>query len=81
MTRIPDSNSAPLSAAAVTELARITGIPVDDAAMAARVAAGAATAVAAVREGIAIVVDSDVVPFDCETDYLAALERLADDAP
>lgn len=81
MTRIPDSNSAPLSAAAVTELARITGIPVDDAAMAARIAAGAATAVAAVREGIAIVVDSDVVPFDCETDYLAALERLADDAP
>lgn len=81
MTRIPDSNSAPLSAAAVTELARITGIPVDDAAMAARIAAGAATAVAAVRAGIAIVVDSDVVPFDCETDYLAALERLADDAP
>lgn len=81
MPRIPDSNSAPLSAAAVTELARITGIPVDDAAMAARIAAGAATAVAAVREGIAIVVDSDVVPFDCETDYLAALERLADDAP
>lgn len=81
MTRIPDSNSAPLSAAAVTELARITGIPVDDAAMAARIAAGAATAVAAVREGMAIVGDSDVVPFDCETDYLAALERLADDAP
>ena len=53
MARTPDSNVAPLSAAAVMELARITGVPVDDAAMAARIAAGAANAVAAVREGLA----------------------------
>lgn len=80
MARTPDSNVAPLSAAAVMELARITGVPVDDAAMAARIAAGAANAVAAVREGLAIVATTGVVTFDHDTDYLAALERLADDA-
>ena len=81
MARTPDSNVAPLSAAAVMELARITGVPVDDAAMAARIAAGAANAVAAVREGLTIVATNGVVPFDHDTDHLAALERLADDAP
>jgi len=56
-------------------------VPVDDAAMAARIAAGAANAVAAVREGLTIVATNGVVPFDHDTDHLAALERLADDAP
>ena len=71
--------SSPLTAAAVMELARITGIPVDDAAMAARIAAGAATAVAAVHAGVVATQQAGIVLFDYETDYLAALERLADD--
>lgn len=74
-------NPETLSAQAVLELARVTGVAVDDEAMAARIAAGAANAVAAVREGLTIVATNGVVPFDHDTDHLAALERLADDAP
>lgn len=72
---------AVLSAQAVMELSRVTGIPVDDAAMAARIAAGAGTAVAAVREGLCAVEAQGVQLFDHETDHLAALESLAEPSP
>lgn len=68
-----------LSADAVLELAALTGLPVDDAAMAARIAAGAGAAVAAVRAAAASVTDEAML-FDREpSEYLAVLESLADD--
>ncbi|MGA1384998.1 MAG: hypothetical protein ACO32S_08815, partial [Steroidobacteraceae bacterium] len=69
-----------LSPAAVLELARLNGIPVEDEAMAARIAAGGAAAAAAVEaihkttaSGQDIAVLSAVEP----ADYLPTLESLA----
>lgn len=67
-----------LSAQAVLELARVTGVAVDDEAMAARIAAGAANAVAAVRDALVEVQATGVELFDADADYLATLERLAE---
>ena len=54
-------------------LAAIAGVPIDDQAAAARIAAGASAAIKAVRS-----VTSDTL-FDCEpSDFLATLEQLAD---
>jgi len=69
---MPNDSKPLLEAATVTALAVATGIPLDDEAMAARIAVGAGTAIAAVR---AQVRDS---LFDYEPgDYLGTLERLA----
>ena len=70
-------NTPSLSVDAVLELARLTGLPVDDADMAERIAAGAAAAAHAVR----VMVDSTVMPdgqfFGLESaDYLSLLESL-----
>lgn len=65
-----------LSASAVLELAAVQGIPVDDAAMAERIAAGAHAAAAAVRE-VAATVDAAAL-FEREpAEYLPVLEALA----
>lgn len=65
-----------LSASAVLELAAVQGIPVDDTAMAERIAAGAHAAAAAVRE-VAATVDAAAL-FEREpAEYLAVLETLA----
>lgn len=73
----------PLSPAAMLELSSLSGIPVDDAAMAERIAAGAAAAVDAVRKVAATqgAFDLDQWLFDVEpSGYLALLEQLAEDA-
>ncbi|MEY2624956.1 MAG: amidase [Gammaproteobacteria bacterium] len=78
MTRRDSASS--LSAAAVLEIARLNGVPVDDEAMAARIAAGGSAAVAAVNalhrqiDGARL---SDVEP----SDYLPTLESLAAKVP
>ena len=65
-------SAEPLDPAAVAALARAAGIPVADAAMAERIAAGASAAIAAVRGQVAATL------FDHEpADYLPLLERLA----
>ncbi|MFZ9652269.1 MAG: hypothetical protein ACO3A8_02855 [Steroidobacteraceae bacterium] len=71
-------NPETLSAQAVLELARVTGVAVDDEAMAARIAAGAANAVAAVRDALVEVQAIGVELFDAHADHLATLERLAE---
>jgi hypothetical protein len=63
------------------ELSSLSGIPVDDAAMAERIAAGAAAAVEAVRSVAAAQgeLDLDQWLFDVEpSGYLALLEQLAE---
>jgi hypothetical protein len=74
--------SEPLSPSALMELSSLSGIPVDDAAMAERIAAGAAAAVEAVRS-LAVAhgeVDLDQWLFELEpSGYLALLEQLAQD--
>jgi hypothetical protein len=70
------------SPTAVLELAALTGIPVDDEAMAARIAAGAGAAVAAVAAARASLqaAGADEALLGAEaTDYLARLESLAGD--
>jgi hypothetical protein len=89
-------SSSSLSPTAVLELAALTGIPVDDEAMAARIAAGAGAAVAAVaaaRASLQAACGSPVMAgasaaaadealFGVEpADYLARLESLAEDDP
>ena len=84
-----------LSPAAVLELAALAGIPVDDEAMAARIAAGAGAAVAAVAAaraslqaagGSAVMtgapapVDDALLGADA-ADFVARLESLAGDEP
>jgi hypothetical protein len=81
------------SPTAVLELAALTGIPVDDEAMAARIASGAGAAVAAVaaaRASLQAAGVADAAPaaaadealFGAEpADYLALLESLAWDDP
>ncbi|MFM8518386.1 MAG: hypothetical protein ACKODA_11020 [Nevskiaceae bacterium] len=74
--------SDPLSTSAMLELSSLSGIPVDDAAMAERIAAGAAAAVEAVRSIAANQgeVDLDQWLFEIEpAGYLALLEQLAED--
>lgn len=74
--------SDPLSTSAMLELSSLSGIPVDDAAMAARIAEGAAAAVEAVRSIAAAQgeVDLDKWLFEVEpAGYLALLEYLAED--
>jgi hypothetical protein len=66
----------------VLELAALTGIPVDDEAMAARIAAGAGAAVAAVAAARASLqaAGADEALLGAEAaDYLARLESLAGD--
>jgi hypothetical protein len=79
-----------LSPAAVLELAALTGIPVDDEAMAARIAAGAGAAVAAVAAARASLQAAGGAPASAAdeallgadpADYLARLESLAGDEP
>ncbi len=66
----------PLAPSTVRDLARLAGLPLDDAATAARIAAGASAAVAAVAASV------HEPLFDHEpNDYLATLERLADAPP
>jgi hypothetical protein len=82
--------SPSLSPAAVLELAALTGIPVDDEAMAARIAAGAGAAVAAVAAARASLQAAGGAPASAAdeallgaepADYLARLESLAGDDP
>ena len=71
-----DRVDAALSAATVQALARLAGYPPLDADTAARIAAGASSAVAALRA------TATVPLFDTQPgDYLAELERLADPQP
>ena len=76
------------SPTAVLELAALTGIPVDDEAMAARIAAGAGAAVAAVAAARASLQAAGGAPASAAdeallgaeaADYLARLESLAGD--
>jgi hypothetical protein len=68
--------SGPLDPATVRDLARLAGLPLEDEACAARIAAGASAAIAAVGASVRETL------FDLEpNDYLATLERLADGAP
>lgn len=73
------------SPAAVLELAALTGIPVDDEAMAARIAAGAGAAVAAVAAARvslqAAGVADDALLGGEAADFVARLESLAGDEP
>ena len=78
------------SPTAVLELAALTGIPVDDEAMAARIAAGAGAAVAAVAAARASLQAAGGAPASAAdeallgaepADYLARLESLAGDDP
>jgi hypothetical protein len=78
------------SPTAVLELAALTGIPVDDEAMAARIAAGAGAAVAAVAAARASLQAAGGAPASAAdeallgadpADYLARLESLAGDEP
>jgi len=62
----------PLDPDTVLDLARMAGLPLEDPALAARIAAGASTAIDAVRASVREPL------FDGEPgDYLATLERLA----
>ena len=79
-----------LSPAAVLELAALTGIPVDDEAMAARIAAGAGAAVAAVAAARASLQAAGVTAAAAADDallggepaeFVALLESLAGDEP
>jgi hypothetical protein len=66
----------PLQPTTVRDLARLAGLPLDDEATAARIAAGASAAIAAVAASVREPL------FDVEpNDYLATLERLADAPP
>ena len=72
------------SPTAVLELAALTGIPVDDEAMAARIAAGAGAAVAAVaaaRASLQAAGADEALLGGEPADYLALLESLAGDDP
>jgi hypothetical protein len=79
-----------ISPTAVLELAALTGIPVDDEAMAARIAAGAGAAVAAVAAARASLKAAGGAPASAAddallgaepADYLALLVSLAGDEP
>ena len=79
-----------LSPTAVLELAALTGIPVDDEALAARIAAGAGAAVAAVAAARASLHAAGGAPASAAdeallggepADFLARLESLAGDDP
>ncbi|MBU3672413.1 MAG: hypothetical protein FGM43_07655 [Sinobacteraceae bacterium] len=83
--------SEPLSPSAILELSTLSGIPIDDTAMAERIAAGAAAAVEAVRSVAAAQaavaqdaamhegVEFDEWLFDNEpSGYLSLLEQLAE---
>jgi len=66
-----------VSPATVLESAAVIGLPLDDEAVAARIAAGAGAAVAAVREALSHL-DDDAL-FEREpSEYLALLESLAE---
>ena len=70
---VTEPDDAALDAESVATLARLVGYPPFDAATAARIATGAASAVAAVRAAAIVSL------FDCEPgSYLAELERLAE---
>lgn len=77
------SGAPTLSIGAVRELAALAGVPVDDDAAAARIAAGAGAAVAAVRAALADLEGADGALADGAlferepSEYLALLEALA----
>jgi hypothetical protein len=82
------SVSEPLSPSALMELSSLSGIPVDDTAMAERIAAGAAAAVEAVHRVATVCSaaagqgDDDLDPWLFELEpsgYLALLEQLAEE--
>lgn len=78
------SGGPTLSTGAVREIAALVGVPLDDEAAAARVAAGAGAAVAAVRAALDEVLAADGAAVDAAlfgrepSEYLALLEALAD---
>lgn len=72
------ASAAKVSSSTVLESAAVVGLPLDDDAVAARIAAGAGAAVAAVREALSRVDDPDAL-FEREpAEYLALLEALAE---
>jgi hypothetical protein len=80
-----DSTSAGIPAEFVETVARVTGVPLVDDAMARRIAAGASAAVEAVQRAAASVAasthDADTL-FDREpSEYLQLLESLAESLP
>lgn len=72
----PDS----LTAATVLELARLNGVPVDDEAMASRIALGAAAATTAVRAAVGQLRQASLTAVEA-ADYLPKLESLASPSP
>ena len=80
MDKPPPDGTAKLPPSTVLVSAAAMGLPIDDEATAARIAAGASAAVAAVRAAAGSVGD-DPLLFEREpADYLALLEALADPA-
>lgn len=78
MDKPPLDVAAKVSSATVLESAAVIGIPLDDQAVAERIAAGAGAAVAAVREALSHLDDDDAL-FEREpSEYLALLETLAE---
>lgn len=72
------AGAAKVSSSTVLESAAVMGLPLEDEAVAARIAAGAGAAVAAVREALSRVDDPDAL-FEREpAEYLALLEALAE---
>ena len=72
------AGAAKVSSSTVLESAAVVGLPLDDDAVAARIAAGAGAAVAAVREALSRVDDPDAL-FEREpAEYLVLLEALAE---
>ncbi|MFN5011889.1 MAG: hypothetical protein ACK5F5_11845 [Gammaproteobacteria bacterium] len=74
----PMDGAAEVSSSTVRGSAAVAGLPLEDEAVAARIAAGAGAAVAAVREALSRVDDPDAL-FEREpAEYLALLEALAE---
>ena len=72
------ASAAKVSSSTVLESAAVVGLPLDDEAVAARIAAGAGAAVAAVREALSRVDDPDALLEREPAEYLAPLEALAE---
>ncbi len=78
MEKPPPGVVVEVSSATVLESAAVIGLPLDDEAVAARIAAGAGAAVAAVRAALSHLDDDDAL-FEREpSEYLALLEALAE---
>lgn len=78
MTRMDSASS--LSAAVVLELAQLNGVPVDDQAMALRIAAGGAAATTAVRAASSEIGQAVLAAVE-PAEYLSKLESLAAPSP